>query len=107
MRNFKDLLEQVKLNGEYIIPIREIVKLAFNCDEESVYRNFDMWISEYGYAYYEFYFYGLNPDTLRYLLRIDDIFNIDAELHINGVASNGVIRNQVKIFNLLKQLNFI
>ena len=109
MREFNDLLEPVKLDGRVFTPIKEIAKLAFNYHDDTVCNNSEMWINE-SYdmcVHYVFSTELIKPSIHTCYLRIDREFNINIRSEINHINHRDELNNQVKIFNLLKQLNFI
>ena len=112
MRDFKYLTREIEIEGETVIPIQEIAKLAFNYNKQTVENNSRKWVND-GYdccAWYTFETNILKPKKHECLIYIDRSFNIGMNFKIDGYGKDNIgmpVHNQVKIFRLLQKLEFI
>jgi hypothetical protein len=101
-RLFEDLILEIEHNGTKIVPIKEIVKLATNVNEEKIKYEAKYWIND-GYDYGCWYRFHFEYFDERILVGVSRTFDISKRIGNNVVE----VSNQFKIFKFLTELNFI
>ena len=106
-REFDDLIKEIEVNGEKFIPVIKIAALAFNYNENAVQKKSKSWVND---SYDCACWHTFEPKIIeghKCMLHIWRDFCIGNYHVIGETKTEFPSSNQVKIFKLLQEWNFI
>lgn len=110
-RPFDDLIKEIKVNGEILVPAEKIAQLCFNYNEATVKNKCRKWVNN-SYDFRMWYLFEtdiLKPKKHLCSIGIDRYFNVKTYHNIDGVKSSNCgmpASNQVEIVGLLVKWGF-
>jgi len=113
VREFKELIEPIVINGKRFVPAQRLAQLAFNMTARATKKKCKMWVNNgYDFAMWYLYELKLTEDlTCSYSLAIFRNYDVETRIKTNGfepVSNVGMpASNQVKIVKSLIEWGFI
>lgn len=113
LREFKELIQPVIINGKRFVPAQRLAQLAFNMTARATKKKCKMWVNNgYDCAIWYTYELQLTPDlNCRYSISIYRNFDVNIYIKCNDVEPPTNVgmpaSNQVKIVKCLIDWGFV